>query len=57
MEQNQMLRTRVRIVVEGNFKGRQGVVTSVGNEALPVHVTLDGDHWETDFTATELEVI
>ena len=52
-----MIRTsgpRVRVVAEGNFEGREGIVTSIGNEALPIHVTLDGEDWETDFTADEI---
>ena len=46
---------RVSITVAG-WEGRAGVVTSVGNEVLPIHVTLDGEDWETDFTADEVEV-
>ena len=52
-----MVGKRVRAVVGGNFEDREGNVTSIGNEALPVHVTLDGDNWETDFRVDELEVI
>jgi len=44
---------RVSITVEG-WEGRAGVVTSVGNEVLPIHVTLDGEDWETDFTVDEI---
>jgi hypothetical protein len=46
---------RVKITVAG-WEGRAGVVTSVGNEALNIHVTLDGENHETDFTADELEI-
>ena len=53
----ELVNQKVRIVVEGNFKGKQGIITSVGNEALPIHVTLNGEKWETDFKANELEVI
>ena len=57
MNKNEMVGERVRAVVGGNFKGREGKVTSIGNAVLPIHVTLDGDNWETDFRADELEVI
>ena len=57
MNKNEMVGKRVRAVVGGNFKGREGKVTSTGNAVLPIHVTLDGDNWETDFRADELEVI
>ena len=57
MNKNEMVGKRVRAVVGGNFEDREGNVTSIGNEALPVHVTLDGDNWETDFRVDELEVI
>ena len=56
-EKNMNNGTRVRVRIEGNFEDREGNVTSIGNEALPVHVTLDGDNWETDFRADELEAI
>ena len=51
-----MVGKRVRAIVCG-WEGRKGVVTSIGNEKLGVHVTLDGEKWETDFKANELEVI
>ena len=61
MNKNEMVGKRVRAIVGGNFKGREGKVTSIRNDgvwvALPIHVTLDGDNWETDFRADELEVI
>ena len=57
MNKNEMVGERVRAVVGGNFKGREGKVTSTGNAVLPIHVTLDGDNWETDFRVDELEVI
>jgi hypothetical protein len=47
-----------RVVVKArlaNFGGQSGRVTSIGNEKLPVHVTLDGDICETDFRANELD--
>ena len=50
-----LLGRKVRITIEG-WEGRKGIVTSVGNEALPIHVTLEGESWETDFTPEELEV-
>ena len=53
----ELVNQKVRIVVEGNFKGKQGIVTSVGNEALPIHVTLDGEAWETDFSFHEMELL
>ncbi len=56
MSQN-LINKKVRIVVEGNFKGKQGIITSVGNEAFPVHVTLDGEDWETDFSFHEIELL
>jgi len=56
MNKNEMVGKRVRAIV-ACWEGREGVVTSVGNEALPIHVTLDGEKWETDFKANELEVI
>ena len=52
-----LIGTRVRAEVKGNFRGREGIVTSIGNAVLPIHVTLDGDNWETDFREDELEVI
>lgn len=57
MNKNEMVGKRVRAIVEGNFESREGKVTSIGNAVLPIHVTLDGDNWETDFRADELEVI
>tara|TARA_R100001163_G_scaffold41724_2_gene31617 strand:- start:1839 stop:2012 length:174 start_codon:yes stop_codon:yes gene_type:complete len=51
-----MIGKRVRAIV-ACWEGRKGIVTSVGNEALPIHVTLDGETWETDFKKNELEVI
>ena len=53
----ELVNQKVRIVVEGNFKGKQGIITSVGNEALPIHVTLDGEAWETDFSFHEMELL
>tara|TARA_R100000458_G_C8266073_1_gene241100 strand:+ start:467 stop:640 length:174 start_codon:yes stop_codon:yes gene_type:complete len=47
-------RVRARVCT---YEGREGIVTSVGNEALPIHVTLDGETWETDFKINELDVI
>ena len=57
MVENRIIGSRVRAEVEGKFKGREGIVTSIGNAVLPIHVTLDGDTWETDFREDELEVI
>ena len=56
MNKNEMVGKRVRAIVCG-WEGREGVVTSIGNEILGVHVTLDGEKWETDFKLNELEVI
>jgi hypothetical protein len=41
----------------GQFIGKAGVVTSVGNATLPIHVTLEGQKFETDFRVEELEVL
>lgn len=51
-----MIGKRVRAIV-ACWEGREGIVTSIGNEKLGVHVTLDGETWETDFMKNELEVI
>lgn len=37
--------------------GREGTITSFGNAVLPVHVTLDGENYETDFKENELEAL
>ena len=50
-----LLGRQVSITVE-RWEGKRGIITSVGNEALPIHVTLEGESWETDFTLEELEV-
>ena len=43
-------------ITDERWEGKRGKITSVGNEALPIHVTLEGESWETDFTLEELEV-
>ena len=55
MQKHDLIGKHVNITVEG-WEGRKGIVTSVGNELLPIHVTLDKETWETDFTVDELEV-
>ena len=47
-------RVRARVCT---YEGREGIVTSIGNEKLGVHVTLDGETLETDFMKNELDVI
>ena len=56
MSQN-LINKKVRIVVEGNFKGKHGIITSVRNAALPIQVTLEGEDWETDFCFHEIELL
>ena len=41
----------------GQFIGKVGVVTSVGDAKLPIHVTLQGQTFESDFRVDELEVM
>ena len=55
MQKHNLLGKYVSITVLG-WEGRKGIVTSIGNEVLPIHVTLDGENWETDFTADEVLV-
>ena len=59
MNKNEMVGKRVRASssISDIYEGREGIVTSIGNAKLPIHVTLDGDNWETDFRVDELEVI
>lgn len=53
----------VKVVSDGivgyrsQFIGKIGVVTSVGDAKLPIHVTLESQKFETDFRVDELEVI
>ena len=56
MQKHDLLGKYVSITVVG-WEGRKGFVTSIGNEVLPIHVTLDGENWETDFTTDEVQVI
>jgi len=56
MTKQDMIGKRVRARV-CTYEGREGIVTSIGNEKLGVHVTLDGETWETDFKKNELDVI
>ena len=56
MQKHNLLGKYVSITVLG-WEGRKGIVTSIGNEVLPIHVTLDGEEWETDFTADEVKLI
>ena len=57
----QTLSTGIRVVVVdsllgSDYIGRTGLVTSVADSTkLPIHVTLDGETWETDFAFMELE--
>ena len=43
-------------VINECLDGRRGVITSIGNAVLPIHVTLEGESWETDFKLEELEM-
>lgn len=58
---DELLNKKVKVIKQifGNtYIGKVGVVTSIGKgESLPIHVTLDGDKYETDFTVGELEVL
>lgn len=54
----EMIGKRVRALARTNaYEGKEGVVTSIGNAKLPIHVTLDGEKFETDFMQCELEII
>jgi len=46
----------VRVIGSIAFEGRRGKVTSIGTGKIPIHVTLDGETWETDFARDELKV-
>jgi hypothetical protein len=38
----------------GTFRGREGIITSIGAGVIPIHVTFEGEKFETDFAAKEL---
>jgi RNase P/RNase MRP subunit p29 len=55
-----LIGARVEVVkdtISSKFVGKKGKITSIGNEVLPIHVTLDGENHETDFTVSELRII
>lgn len=39
------------------LNGKKGVVTSIGSGVIPIHVTLEGERFETDFAKKELRVV
>tara|TARA_Y100000310_G_scaffold194850_1_gene194861 strand:+ start:502 stop:678 length:177 start_codon:yes stop_codon:yes gene_type:complete len=55
-ENSNLIGRKVTVIAEGSFEGRRGEITSVGTGVIPIHVTLEGEAWETDFNDLEVEV-